>query len=238
MTSNGKRPYPLGNRESGKATTLAMFLCIGAVLFYLRVGRAYFIVALGPIYDYTMLSILILTSLFAIGCVIHMLVLGEVSFREFRAKVQAEVARAERFAIEVAKELEIHERQCCMHNGSLSTVTIRALSTARRVSSALTERTRVLKQLIERHDQSAVCRAYSMLREPLRTDGDCCHQLIVGDPLPPIDEDELIPLLQALFCDIEHGLIHKNPVGVQNQPLVHEQSDLDESVRVRTPTIH
>ena len=206
FNTKSKRPSlhtTLLANQQGKINTLAMILCLFALLFYFKIGRAHFLLLASPLYDTLVSSTLVLVSLFAIGCELHMIALGDLSGSSLRKDAVARAEKLAKLASYVSKQLAIREQQCCIQNGSLSTRTIRALSMVKRISTALQSKSMEVEGLLARGSHEL---AYELLCGPLQTDGDCYNQLILGEPIAPLSDTELKSTLTALFHDIDYSL--------------------------------
>ncbi len=201
--SHTSRPESLAQCELGAGTTWAMLICTLGLFFYIRVGRAYFLLHFTPLYDSLATVTLILISLFTAGCSLHMMFIGEVSDRGLREHVRERAKKLEELAELVRTELALREQRVCLHNGSLGSIAIRALSTTKRLSRALDLKVEQLHGMLSKPSGQRLAAAFELLESPLETDSDCYTQLIVGDPIAPIPRDELLPTIRELFRDID-----------------------------------
>lgn len=197
------RNESLLRNESGAGTTWAMLLCTLAVFCYIRFGRAYLLLHLSPLYDSLATVTLVLVSLFTAGCALHMMCIGEVSNRHLRDHVGKSAEKLEQLAELVRSELQLREQRVCLHNGSLGSIAIRALSTTKRLSHALDVRSEEVRRLLSNSSKARLAAAYELLESPLETDSNCYTQLIVGEPIEPISREELLPRIRELFQDID-----------------------------------
>ncbi len=201
----------LAEDESGRGTTLAMLCCTIALFCYIKFGRAYVLIYLAPVFDIVTSATLILISLFTLGCTLHMMLIGEVSNKAFNDLLEKNSDSLIELANLVQSELELRERNICMHNGSLGGLAIRSLSALKRISFALNTKVETLRGLLAVGNSRSLTAAFELLEASLETESDCYTQLILGDPIAPIEQRELKDTIRALFRDVDSSFEHFAP---------------------------
>lgn len=189
--------------EAGKITVIAMLICLASIIGYLKVGRFVLPEALTAQQHTVLLLIIFTTTLFTIGCVLHVIFLGEKSPRQLRKELKKQLKFLQEFLVRSKDRIEAVENQVSYRTGLLRPAAYDNLSNLRQIMSALERRTKEVDFLLATKRKPMLYRAAELIGADLRSVENCFEQLIDSKPLPAITSDNWIPTVEHLLAALE-----------------------------------
>lgn len=183
-----------------------MVACLAVIAFYLKYGKAYLDSNLAPFYHNLIVLTLAMATVFTVGCVLHMIFIGDRSARELRSELRKKNEAAAVFIAYAQKRIcELHP-EVLRHVSHIRPRSMENISQARRIIHALNQRTEEIRALLASNDKIDIIDAHELLGQPLIIVENCVNSLIGAEPLPPIEADQVISTVEQMFEEIEADL--------------------------------
>jgi hypothetical protein len=208
--------------EEGKASTFFSIFLLLASIAYLKIGRELVLQSHPEILDVLILLSLAIAGTFSVGCMLHMLLIGEPSLKNFRNQVISEADKlcdmTDRSLLQLAK---FENRRKDAKGGVLTPTAIQLLDVSRQVTTAMQSRANYVDELICKSTAHSVTKAHELLHAPLHVENDSSTALITTDPIPPLDAEQLVAYLSRWFghidaelCKMEAVLLRKKNASI------------------------
>ncbi len=207
-----------GVGEEGKTSTFFSALVLFASVAYLKIGRQLLLQSHPEIFDILVLVSLGLAGVFSVGCMLHMLLIGEPSLKAFRNLVISEADHlcdmTDRSLLQLAK---FENRRKEAQGGVLTPTAIQLLDVSRQVTAAMQSRANFVDELICKSTAHSVTKAHELLHAPLHVENNSSTSLITTDPIPPLEADQLVGYLSRWFGHIDSELSKMEAVAARKK---------------------
>jgi hypothetical protein len=192
--------------EAGKGTTWAMVFCLGVIAAYLKYGKNYLDANINPFYHNLLVLTLAVVTVFTVGCVLHMIFIGDKSDRELCRDLRRQ--NDELFKFIAGSQTRLCELQSAALrcSGLIRPHNLENINQLRRIINALHQRCIHIRGLLSSRDKIDLIDAHELLSEPLTVIEDCMSSLIGSNPIPPISADEVVSTIETLTHEIETDL--------------------------------
>ncbi len=202
--------YPMKSSSpkvsSNSGTTWAMLLCFALIGFYLTHGKQYLNTSVHPFYHILIVSTLAIITIFTLGCVLHMLLIGDKPIDELAHELQQQNNDLLDYATHTHYRLKELERAVKQNIALIRPRSAESLSQLRRIITALAQRTETVKQLLLTDNNINIISAHELLTSDLVISEHCLHSLIPDSPLAPIKADQLLASIESMIHEIETDL--------------------------------
>ena len=192
--------------ESGKAISWAILLCAVLAGAYQYGGEQYLTTHVTPFYHTVILMSAILVSLAALGCSIHLLLLGGSSNGQIRKVLVSQNTQLLQMVRESNAQIATLEGDLGRCALKLSARGLDCLSIARRVVRSLEQRSEEIEDLLRSGSSVDLIDAEELSRKKLIISENAMDSLIGADPVPPLAPEEWMPSLKKLFSEIDSEL--------------------------------
>lgn len=196
----------VAREEKGKGTVWAMLLCTILAAFYLKGGRAFIDSHVNPTFHLILIMIFAVMTVFTIGCVIHMIFVGDRSNRELKKELVEQSNAIDNFIAEAQTKIRTIEGQALLYSGVIRPQALEKVGYVRRIINALQRRNEVIKQLISSKTSAGIFDAYELSCKKLDIVENALDSLIGANPVPPIEPGEWFLVIEQAFDEIEIDL--------------------------------
>lgn len=200
------RPKGLVSNQAGKTETWVMLLCLIGVGAYLKIGRELFSEHLSPIYHILIVATLIVVTLFTLGCVLNLIVLGDKSKRDQIKDLQKQLAELRSYVDASRGRIGSLEGQTKVNRKLMKPRSVECLLQANRILNAMERRTVEIEQLAITKKTLDLIDAYGLLQSDLVITEDCTNALITANPIPPLSPNEWFKTVDALLGQVDNEL--------------------------------
>jgi hypothetical protein len=192
--------------EAGKGTTWAMVFCLGIIAAYLNYGKSYLDANINPFYHDLLVLTLAVVTVFTVGCVLHMIFIGDKSDRELRRDLRRQNDEVFKFIASSQTRLCELQSAALRCSGLIRPHNLENINQLRRIISALHQRCIHIRDLLVSKDKIDLIDAHELLSEPLTIIEDCISSLIGSNPIAPIPSDEVVSTIETLTHEVETDL--------------------------------
>jgi len=184
----------------------ALGLC--TIFYYLQFGaplvsQYYFNGAIIPNLHVAIISLLIVLTLTAIGCSIHVRVLGGFEKNDVQREIKREIGRLRTIYASVNTKIAETEKLIFDHQSQLSPRGNQAFRTLKKIASALEKRINSASVLAKTEKLPELFRATEILRKKLKTAESATTSLIDVDPIPAIEPRHIETVIKSLYEELE-----------------------------------
>ncbi len=189
--------------EDGKAISWAILLCALIIGGYHYRGREYFEQNLSSFHHMMVLMGGVFVCLAALGCGVHLMLLGGKSNGELRRNLKAQTEALTQLLRESdagIRGMEADLGRCALKLGPRG---LDCLAIGRRIVRALDRRVGEITELLASGDSINLIDADELSRKKLIIADNAMDSLIGSDPVPPLAPEEWVPSLKKIFAEIE-----------------------------------
>ncbi len=206
LSEKTQKPATILSDCSGRGTTWALFFCLAATIWYLKIGQPFFAEHLAPIHHTLVLITLGIIVLFTIGCCLQMILMGDKTNGQLRRDLRRQVQELEAFVNDSTKQIREYEALALQNVRCIRPGCLNAIGNNRRIISALQKRALDIRTLLASRNQIDLIDAYELLNQNLEVVENCVDTLIGADPIPPIEPNKWLATVEALFKQIDGDL--------------------------------
>lgn len=183
-------------------------LGILSVLYYIKFGATlvtqyYFNGIAIPNLHLAIIALLVVLTLTAIGCSIHVRILGGFERSDLEKEIGKEISRLSSIYSAVGSRVAEVESQIFDNHAILSQSGAEALRTLKKISRALDKRISLTSNLANSGSLPELFRAIDILRRKLNTSESATTSLIDIDPIPAIEVHKIEAVVKSLSAEIE-----------------------------------
>jgi len=189
-------------------TFLYFALGLGTIFYYVQFGaplvtQYYFSGVAIPNLHLAIISLLIVLTLTAIGCSVHVRILGGFEKSDVQREIRKEVGRLRNIYATANTKIAQIESDIFERHAELSPRGIEALRTLKKVAHALDKRIQTASALGKSEKLPELFRATEILRKKLNTSESATISLIDVDPIPAIEPKQIEAVVNSLAGEIE-----------------------------------
>jgi hypothetical protein len=189
-------------------TFLYSALGLGTIFYYIQFGaplvtQYYFSGAAIPNLHLAIISLLVVLTLTAIGCSIHVRILGGFEKTDIQREIKKEIGRLRNIYATATTQISRIESEIFENHAELTPRGSEALRTLKKVATALDKRIQTTSALGRSDKLPELFRATEILRKKLKTSESATTSLIDIDPIPAILPSQIENLVLSLSREIQ-----------------------------------
>lgn len=209
--------YKIADNENGTvayATTIPFrtylysALGLGSIFYYTQFGSAlitkYYLSGVPiPNLHLAIISLLAVLTLTAIGCSIHVSILGGFEKTDIKREIKKEIGKLRNIYSKAATEISKIEKDIAESGFELTSSGVKALRTLKSVTQALDKRIQTVSMLGKSDKLPDLFRATEILQKKLITSETDFASLIDTDPNPAVVPSQIENLVLSLSREIQ-----------------------------------